>query len=76
MKHPSTMSTDDLISQLAQASAGLRRCRCGSRVVMAYEPGCTFIRCLAERKTVSALPDWQPKELAEAWNQGITLPEP
>lgn len=35
---------------------------------MAYEPGCTFIRCLRERKTVAAVADFNPRLLNEEWN--------
>ena len=54
--------------RLRAASRSLRRCQCGSKVVMAYEPGCTFIRCLAERKDVATAPDFSPEQLAGEWN--------
>ena len=62
------MTPNQLSAELSQVSAGLRRCECGSVVVMAYEPGCTYIRCLAEKKTVAILPDWNPSALAIEWN--------
>ena len=68
MKTPHSKATILLHEELTMASAGLRRCECGSVVVMAYEPGCTYIRCLAEKKTVMAEADWNPKRLAERWN--------
>jgi hypothetical protein len=45
----------------------LARCQCGSRAVMRYEPGCTFIHCIAEGITKAALPDWQPDAMVEEW---------
>lgn len=62
------MNPNQLAAGLSQTSAGLRRCECGSVVVMAYEPGCIYIRCLAEKKTVMAEPDWNPSGLAGRWN--------
>lgn len=63
------MTAADLHQQITQASMSLNRCACGSKAVMHYEPGCTYIRCLAERETKLSLPDWQPNELATLWNQ-------
>lgn len=63
------MTTNQLHAELAQASAGLKRCGCGSVAVMAYEPGCVFIRCLAEKQTKMAMPDFHPVELARMWNE-------
>lgn len=50
------------------AAVTLNRCRCGSKVVMAYEPGCTFIRCILEREDKLAVPDFAPEELERKWN--------
>lgn len=46
----------------------LARCKCGSKAVMRYEPGCTFIHCIGEGKTVAAVLDWNPEGMAEEWN--------
>lgn len=62
-------NADELVAEFNKAKRTLKRCQCGSAVVMAYEPGATFIRCLAEKKDVAVLPDWQPAELAEEWNR-------
>lgn len=62
------MTAADLIEIWDCQKVGLRRCGCGSAVVMTYEPGCTFIYCLAERKSVLALPDWCPAEVNSEWN--------
>lgn len=63
------MTADDIIAEFDCWKVGLRRCGCGSAVVMAYEPGCTYLRCLAERKTVAAVPDFNPRELHDQWNE-------
>lgn len=63
------MTGPDLHNQIRAATRSLRRCDCGSAVTMAYTPGCTFIHCLAEKKDVAATPDWNPDELAGAWNR-------
>lgn len=63
------MNPTKLHAELSQASASLTRCDCGSIAVMAYEPGCTFIRCLAEKATKMASPDFHPVELARMWNE-------
>jgi hypothetical protein len=65
---PAQQSAQALHDQLQAASRTLRRCDCGSAVVMAYHPGATFIHCLREKKTVAASPDWSPDELAREWN--------
>lgn len=57
------------LTELEKASASLIRCDCGSAVSMAYHPGCTFIRCLAEKTTKMASPDFHPTELAKMWNE-------
>jgi hypothetical protein len=62
------MTAADLEAEFDCWKVGLRRCGCGSATVMVYEPGCTYLRCLAERKTVAAVPDFNPKELSELWN--------
>lgn len=61
--------TDQLHAELSQAGASLRRCDCGSKAVMSYEPGCVYVFCLAEKTSKLALPDFQPKELARIWNE-------
>ena len=58
-----------LWDELNAASASLHRCPCGSKAIMQYEPGCTFITCLAERETKLSTPDWNPQQLAHDWNQ-------
>lgn len=63
------MDADDIIAELDCWKVGLRRCECGSAVVMAYEPGCTYLHCLRERKTVAAVADWNPKQLHDQWNE-------
>lgn len=55
----------DKISEINQT---LARCKCGSKAVMKYDPGCTFIHCIAEGKTVASKPDWQAEQLADEWN--------
>jgi hypothetical protein len=45
----------------------LARCQCGSRAVMRYEPGSTYVHCIAEGITKAALPDWQPEWMAAEW---------
>lgn len=62
------MTAQTLEQELTTASASLKRCRCGSKVVMHYRPGCTFIHCIGEKTPVLAKPDWQPTELAKEWN--------
>ena len=62
-------NADEMVAEMTKAKRTLKRCTCGSAVVMAYDPGVTFIRCLGEKKDVMALPDWSPTELAEQWNQ-------
>ena len=47
----------------------LARCRCGSKAIMLYIPGCTYIHCIGEGVTKAALPDWEPERLAAEWNQ-------
>jgi hypothetical protein len=44
-------------------------CRCGSRAVMRYEPGATYVHCIAEGITKAALPDWQPEKMADEWGK-------
>jgi len=63
------MTPQELADQLTNASIRLKRCQCGSKAILHYEPGCTFVRCLAERETKLSLPDWQPNELEQLWNQ-------
>jgi len=55
----------DVISQINQT---LARCQCGSKAIMRYEPGCTFIHCIGKGKTVAAIDDYQPEKLAAKWN--------
>lgn len=64
------MTTEE--QRLVDAGKDLRPCDCGSRVIMSYEPGCTFIWCSAERRSVSALPDFEPENLAKLWNDSPT----
>ena len=66
------MTPEALTDEFRAASRSLNPCPCGSPVVMAYEPGATYIHCLAESKTIAALPDWAPTELAQQHN----LPRP
>lgn len=47
----------------------LARCKCGSKAVMRYEPGCTFIHCIGEGETKAAIADWNPEKLAEEWGR-------
>ena len=63
------MTAQAIQHELEAASRGLKRCSCGSKAVMKYEPGCTFIHCLKENAAVLAAPDWCPAELAEKWNE-------
>lgn len=63
-------NAEELVAECNKAKRTLKRCACGSAVVMSYDPGCTFLHCIAEKKAVAALPDWQPAELAEEWNRG------
>ena len=62
------MTADAMVLEMNEAKRGLSRCKCGSNVSLHYEPGCTFIRCIREDKTVFALPDWQPSEIKTQWN--------
>lgn len=55
----------DIIHELNHT---LARCPCGSRAVMRYEPGCTYIYCIAESETKDATADWEPERLAREWN--------
>lgn len=66
------MTDKELTSQLRRWHnyGKLRRCECGSAVIMRYEPGVTRISCIGERKTVAAWPDWCPDDLAAFWNSG------
>jgi hypothetical protein len=64
-----TDTMNALHAELSNCSQGLSRCDCGGKVVMAYEPGCTFVHCIGEKVEKMALPDWQPKELLAKWNQ-------
>lgn len=54
----------------------LSRCACGSRVVMRYEPGVTYIHCLTENETKAATADWEPEQLAREWNSGMLIAQP
>jgi hypothetical protein len=56
----------DTISELNKT---LARCKCGSKAVMRYEPGCTFIHCIGEGKTVASIADWNPEQLAKQWEE-------
>jgi hypothetical protein len=69
------MTPASLQAQIADASQSLRRCDCGARAVIAYEPGCTRIHCIGCKATKHALPDWQPTEIARQWNER-DMPEP
>lgn len=62
------MTATDLIEIWDCQKVGLRRCGCGSAVVLRYEPGCTSVYCLRERKDVFGLPDWSPVEVHKSWN--------
>lgn len=64
-----TMTPAQMESDLATANSNLARCQCGSKCVVSYEPGCTFVRCLAEKRDVLAMPDWAPLEISEEWNR-------
>jgi len=54
----------------------LARCRCGSRAVMRYEPGVTYIHCIAENETKAASGDWEPERLAREWNVKVEASVP
>ena len=58
-----------MIDTITDINKTLARCKCGSRAVMRYDPGCTFIHCIDEGMTKAALPDWQPDELARRWGR-------
>lgn len=63
------MTATDLADEFDCWKAGLRRCGCGSSVVLTYQPGMTAIYCLAEKSFVFGLPDWCPRSVNEQWNQ-------
>lgn len=63
------MTAADLEAEFDCWKVGLRRCGCGSAVVLTYEPGSTGIYCIRERRHVFALPDWQPKQTHDQWNE-------
>lgn len=63
-----------MTDEITEINRTLYRCDCGSRAVMRYDPGCTFIHCLAEGVTKSAAPDWQPEALAAEWNAKQSKP--
>ena len=57
-----------MTDQIHELNKTLARCECGSRAVMRYEPGCTFVHCIAEGKTKAAVPEYQPERMAAMWN--------
>jgi hypothetical protein len=57
-----------MTADFTEASSTLARCKCGSKAIMRYDPGCTYIVCIAERETKLAISEWNPKKLAEKWN--------
>ena len=59
---------DQLFEELKTASRSLRKCDCGSAVFMQYQPGVTQVICLKEREAKDGVPDWDPKGMAEQWN--------
>ena len=67
------LSPDELTAEIRKASRSLKRCPCGSAVVMHYDPGCTFIHCIGERSHKMAIHDWNPTDLADQWNSQPTL---
>jgi len=58
----------ELWRELGTASMSLEKCECGSKAVMGYHPGCTFITCIKEGVTKLCGPDWCPGSLAREWN--------
>ena len=62
---------EQLSKEIEEASRSLvRRCKCGSKCTIRYDPGCTYVICIKEKTTLKAMPDWCPKELAKKWNTG------
>lgn len=59
------MTPESLTAELAQP---LRRCECGGRVSLRYQPGVTAIACIKENTIKIKGPDWCPNELAKKWN--------
>jgi hypothetical protein len=66
------MSANEIIEEFDCWKVGLRRCGCGSIVTMHYTPGCTYLHCMRCRKPVAAVPDFNPKELSDQWNEKQT----
>jgi len=62
-------SHEALWKEFYDASLALHRCDCGSKVVLQYQPGLTSVACIGERKVKFSLPDWQPNETKDQWNQ-------
>ena len=59
-----------MAQEMDAANRSAKRCACGSKVRVKYEPGCTSIRCLASGDTtIKAGPDWCPTELVEQFNK-------
>ena len=64
------MTAEKLNEVFANEAKQAHRCYdCGGKVLLRYAPGCTFIHCFKEGRSVAALPDWQPEELAQEWNE-------
>lgn len=59
---------DQLNDEMRHCQYKLDPCHCGSRALLRYEPGCTYILCMREYKVKLSGPDWCPRELLEQWN--------
>jgi hypothetical protein len=59
----------ELNEEMTNAALSARRCRCGSKMLVRYEPGITYILCIKENKPKMAVPDWDPTGLVEKWNK-------
>lgn len=62
------MTAAALADEIRSAARKLHRCRCGSAVTMKYDPGVTWVYCFRCEASKMALPDWQPRQLMDAWN--------
>jgi hypothetical protein len=62
------------MSDITDAYAEMRLCpKCEFKPIIAYEPGCHFTECFYKDQCPvrAAVPDWDPKGLAQRVNQKI-----
>ena len=69
------MTAEALQEEIKRETSKCRRCKCGSVVLMLYEPGAIYLRCWRCKPVLLAVPDWDPAGLREQWNAIGTLSE-